>query len=183
MTSSERQKMIGGELYRADEPDLVAARLECQDLVRAFNAATEDRQRDRLLRELLGEVGERVSVQPPFACDYGWNITLADGVFVNYGAVVLDCAPVVVGAATQIGPGVQLLAADHPREPEARRAGLELARPVHIGENVWLGGAAIVCPGVTIGDDSVIGAGSVVTRDVPPGVVAAGNPCRVLRKL
>ncbi|MEA2427574.1 MAG: maltose O-acetyltransferase, partial [Thermoleophilaceae bacterium] len=116
-------------------------------------------------------------------CDYGYNISIGTQVFVNFDCVFLDCAPIVIGHHAQIGPAVQLLAADHPLDPHQRREGLELAKPIDIGPNAWLGGGALVCPGVTIGADSVIGAGSVVTRDVPAGVVAVGNPCRVLRPL
>ena len=136
-----------------------------------------------VLRDLLGRIGDGTSVQPPFACDYGYNVQVGDNVFINFNAVILDCAPVTIGDGTQIASGVQLLAADHPRDPDVRRDLLELARPVAIGSNVWIGAAAIVLPGVSVGDDSIIGAGSVVTRDTPAGVVAMGTPCRVVRRL
>lgn len=178
--------MLRGEPYRfADDPDLVAAHARAQALVEAFNATTHAQaaERERLLRELLGAVGDDVSVQPPLRCDYGEHVTIGDATFVNYDCVLLDVAPIRIGARCQIAPRVQLLTAEHPLDPAPRRDGWESARPIAIGDNVWLGGGAVVCPGVTIGDDSVIGAGAVVTRDVPAGVVAAGVPARVLRGL
>jgi len=175
--------MLAGEDYDAADPELVADRDACERLVRAFNDAPDGRRRVRVLCQLLGFLGEGAEIRPPFICDYGFNVSMGHGAFVNYGAVMLDCAPVSIGERAQIGPGVQLLTADHPRDPGRRRAGLESARPVTIGANAWLGGGVIVCPGVVIGDDSVIGAGSVVTGDVPAGVVAAGSPCRVQRRL
>ena len=175
--------MLAGELYRASDPELVTERRRCRSLLQAFNAQPDEEPRLELLRELLGHVGSDAFVQPPFACDYGSNIAIGDHVFVNFNCVILDCARVTIGDGTQIGPGVQLLAADHPRDAETRRELLELARPISIGSNVWIGGAAVVLPGVSIGDDSIIGAGSVVTRDVPSGVLAFGNPCRVVREL
>lgn len=183
MGGSEKEKMLAGELYGASDPELVRERLRCRSLLHAFNAHPDEGRRLAVLRELLGAIGDRTSVQPPFACDYGYNIAIGNDVYVNFNVVILDCAAVTIGDGTQIAPGVQLLAADHPRDPEVRRSLLELARPVSIGTNVWIGAAAIVCPGVSVGDDSIIGAGSVVTRDVPAGVVAAGNPCRVVREL
>ena len=139
--------------------------------------------RAALLSELLGEVGADVEVRPPLYVDYGYQTSIGPRTFVNFGAVFLDVARISVGADGQIGPYVQLLTATHPIEPEARRARWEAAEPITIGDNVWLGGGVIVCPGVAIGDDCVVGAGSVVTRDLPPGVVAIGNPARVLRKV
>jgi len=183
MGASEKEKMLAGELYRASDPELVTERRRCRSLLQAFNAQPDEERRLELLRELLGHVGNDAFVQPPFACDYGSNIAVGDHVFVNFNCVILDCATVTIGDGTQIGPGVQLLAADHPRDAETRRELLELARLISIGSNVWIGGAAIVLPGVSIGDDSIVGAGSVVTRDVPSGVLAFGNPCRVVREL
>ena len=183
MERSEKQKMLAGELYRASDPELVAERRRCRSLLQAFNAEPDEERRLGVLRELLERVGSGSFVQPPFACDYGTNLSIGDNVFVNFNCVILDCAEVTIGDGTQIGPGVQLLAADHPRDAETRRDLLELARPISIGSNVWIGGAALVLPGVTIGDDAIIGAGSVVTRDVPSGVLAVGNPCRVVREL
>ena len=180
---SGKDKMLAGELYRASDPQLVAERRRCRTLLQAFNPEPDEEERLALLRELLGRIGSGSFIQPPFACDYGTNVSIGDEVFVNFNAVILDCAPVTIGGGTQIGPGVQLLAADHARDPESRRVLLELARPISIGSNVWIGGAAIVLPGVSVGDDSIIGAGSLVTRDVPSGVLAVGNPCRVVREL
>ena len=183
MGGSEKEKMLAGELYRASDPELVHERQRCRSLLQAFNTEPEEEQRLALLQELLGRIGNGTFIQPPFACDYGSNVSIGDNVFVNFNAVILDCAPVTIGDGTQIAPGVQLLAADHPRDAQTRRDLLELARPISIGSNVWLGAAAIVLPGVSVGDDSIIGAGSVVTRDIPSGVLAFGNPCRVVRKL
>ena len=180
---SEKDKMLAGELYRASDPRLVAERRRCRTLLEAFNTEPDEERRLAVLRELLSRIGSGSFIQPPFACDYGYNVSLGDGVFINFNAVILDCAPVTIGDGTQIGPGVQLLAADHPRDPETRRELLELAKPISIGSNVWLAAAAIVLPGVSVGEDSIIGAGSVVTRDIPSGVLAVGNPCRVMREL
>jgi maltose O-acetyltransferase len=180
---TEKQKMLAGELYSPVDPELVAERQRCEALLRSFNAEPDEGRRMPLLGTLMGSVGTNSMVMPPFACDYGYNVSLGAQAFINYNGVILDCAPVSIGEKTQIGPGVQLLACDHPREPGLRRQDLELAFPIAIGANVWIGGGAIVCPGVSIGDDSIIGAGSVVTRDIPPGVVAVGVPCRVVRTL
>jgi maltose O-acetyltransferase len=180
---TQRARMLRGELYDSSDPELTESRRRCRELLRRFNDSDYEELRDRVLRDLCESVGERVFVQPPFFCDYGWNISIGSDTFLNFNVVILDCAPVTIGERCQVAPGVQLLAADHPREAEPRGRGRESAAPISVGPNVWLGGAAIVCPGVTIGENSVIGAGSVVTRDVPPNVVAAGNPCRVIREL
>lgn len=183
--ATEREKMLRGELYLATDPELTAARVRARRLWQRFNATDPAslKERSELLRELLGRIGTGVVIEPPFYCDYGTQIELSDDVFINFNCLFLDCAPIRIGAQTAIGPGVQLLAADHPRDARQRVAGPELARPITIGARVWLGGGCIICPGVTIGDDTTIGAGSVVVRDVPPGVVAAGNPCRMIRSL
>jgi maltose O-acetyltransferase len=136
--------------------------------------------RRAVLAERLALVGQGAVVRPPFHCDYGFSISLDAGVFLNFNCVILDVVPVAIGEGSQIGPGVQILAADHPRDAKVRASGLEFGRPVRIGRNVWIGGGAIVLPGVTVGDDAVVGAGSVVTRDVPAGVTVVGNPARVL---
>ncbi len=180
MSMTEKQKMLAGELYRPGDPELQAD----QDLARAwmvrYNAALGETPavRRALLAELLGSVGERAVVRPPFHCDYGYNIHLGHDVFLNFNCVILDVVAVRIGAGTQIGPAVQIYAADHPRDATERRSGLELGRPVIIGEHVWIGGGAIILPGVTIGSDAVIGAGSVVTRDVAAGATVVGNPAR-----
>lgn len=177
-----RDRMLRGELYR-DDPELASA--HAQAILEKYNALEHGRResRERLLRELLGKVGDGVVVKPAFRCDYGLHITLGAGTYVNYDCVVLDVAPVTIGAACQLSPRVQLLTATHPLDPGPRRDGWERAEPIVIGDNVWLGGGAIVGPGVTIGDDTVVGAGSVVTRDLPAGVVAFGVPARVQREI
>ena len=183
MDLPEKEKMLRGELYRGDDAELTAERRRCQAVLRAFNTETDEEARTALLSQLLGRLGEGTEIQPPFVCDYGYNVSIGARAFVNYGGVFLDVAPIVIGDHVQIATAVQLLTADHPREPELRRRGLESASPIEIEENVWIGSGAILCPGVTVGKDSIVGAGSVVTRAVPAGVVAAGNPCRVIREL
>ena len=183
--SEMKERMLRGELYLADDPELAADHARAQELVERYNAtphAAAEERRD-LLHRLLGEVGEGVVVKPPFRCDYGNAIAFGARTFVNYGCVMLDVAPIRIGAACQLATNVQLLTATHPVDPGPRRLGWEYAEPITIGDNVWLGGGAIVCPGVAIGDDTVVGAGAVVTRDVPAGVVAVGNPARVLRDI
>jgi maltose O-acetyltransferase len=183
--ATERERMLAGELYVASDPELVLARRRARDLLRALNGSrdVEMDKRRRILGELLGAVGEGAWIEPPFSCDYGRNITLGDRVYFNFNCVILDCAAVTIGSDVFFGPNVQVYAATHPTDHVARRSGLELARPIEVGSDVWIGGGAILCPGVRVGARSVIGAGSVVTRDVPEGVVAAGNPCRVIRSL
>ncbi|WP_237182616.1 sugar O-acetyltransferase [Roseomonas marmotae] len=173
--------MLAGELYDAGDAELQADATAARAWMARYNAmlAAPPATRRAALRELLGAVGEGAVVRPPFHCDYGYNIRLGDGVFLNFNCVILDVVAVSIGDKTQIGPGVQILTADHPRDAETRDAGLEFGRPIHIGRNVWIGGGALILPGVTIGDDAVIGAGSVVTRDVPAGATAFGNPARV----
>jgi maltose O-acetyltransferase len=182
---SMHDRMRRGDLYLADDPEIVAAYLRAQALVERYNAtaAAEQSDRDRLLRELLGGVGDDVIVRPTFRCDYGTQIRIGARTFVNFDCVMLDVAPITIGEACQIATRVQLLTATHPLDPEPRRAGWESAQPITLGDNVWLGGGVIVCPGVTIGDDTVVGAGAVVTRDLPARAVAAGVPARVQRRL
>jgi maltose O-acetyltransferase len=182
--ASEREKMLAGELYDPLDPELAAARVRARDLCWGLNATREADQdeRRRLLTELFGRGGDEVWMQPPFFCDYGSNIFLGKRVFFNFNCVVLDVCSVRIGDFTLFGPSVQIYTATHPLEAELRRT-REFAKPIEIGSDVWVGGAAVICPGVTIGSGSVLGAGSVVTRDIPAGVFAAGNPCRVIRKL
>jgi len=176
------QKMIAGELYDALDPDLVAARERARGLCQDLNATGERDQdaRRRLLAQLFASGGDSVWLQPPFWCDYGSNIHLGERVYFNFNCVVLDVCPVKIGDYVFFGPGVQIYAATHPIDPVERRTS-EFGKSVTIGSDVWVGGGAIICPGVTLGDRTVIGAGSVVTKDIPAGVVAAGNPCRVIR--
>ncbi|CAJ1506109.1 sugar O-acetyltransferase [[Mycobacterium] holstebronense] len=184
--SDQRERMLRGALYRPDDPDLVAGRRACQRVVAAFNATGPDDEDSRreLLGELLGSFGADSEILPRFSCDYGIYISIGVNCFVNYDAVFLDCAPITIGDHVSIGPRAQLLTALHPIDDiEARRAGWESAAPITLGDNVWLAAGVIVCPGVTIGADTVVGAGSVVTRDLPAGVLAAGNPCRILRPI
>ena len=181
---SEKQKMLAGEFYLASDAELEAERHAASLWMGRFNtsynlSSTESRA---LLRDMIGQVGEGAIVHPPFHCDYGYNISLGANVFLNFNCVVLDVVAVRIGDGTQIGPCVQILTADHPRDADARRKGQEFGRPVNIGRNVWIGGGAIILPGVSIGDDAIIGAGSVVTRDVLAGATVAGNPARRLDK-
>lgn len=178
-TPSARDRMIAGAPYDPGEAPLPQDRARCQEVLRRADAATDYPSRNGILAELLGAVGAGVEVQRPFFCDYGYNVLLADGVFINTGAIFLDAAPITIGAGSRLGPAVQLLTPDHPRDPAERRTNVETAAPITIGENVWLGGGVIVCPGVTIGDDAIVGAGAVVTRDIPAGATAVGNPARV----
>ena len=176
--------MTAGEMYDPLDPDLVAARERVRDLCQALNNTREAEAavRRRLLRDLFAAGGDSVWMQPPFFCDYGFNITLGDRVFFNFNCIVLDVCPVRIGSFTLFGPSVQILTPMHPMNAEQRRRE-EYGKPVTIGEDVWVGGGAIILPGVTIGSRAVIGAGSIVTRDVPDGVFAAGNPCRVIREI
>lgn len=183
MMPTEKQKMIAGELYDASDPELVADVAAAAAWMERYNAAATSDAATRLalLRDGLGSVGERVNIRAPFRIDYGYNIAIGDDVFINFGCIILDVCAVSIGAKTQIGPGVQILAADHPRDPAVRARMVEFGRPITIGANVWIGGGAILLPGVTIGDDALIGAGAVVTRDVAPGVTVVGNPARPIR--
>ncbi|MBB4679114.1 sugar O-acetyltransferase [Crossiella cryophila] len=184
--SEQKERMLRGELYRDNDPALVAERRHCQQLVDRFNATRsgEDEARQQILTELLGGIGAGSWIMPRFQCDYGYLIRLGDNSFINYDAILMDCAPITIGNDVSIGPRAQLLTALHPIEDhELRRQRWETAAPITIGDNAWLGGGVIVCPGVTIGANTVVGAGSVVTKDLPERVLAAGNPCRVIRDL
>ena len=181
---SELENMLAGELYDPMDAELVAGRERARDLCQALNATREGDQeeRRRIVRELFGAGGDSVWMQPPFFCDYGSNIELGERVFFNFNCVVLDVCPVRIGSFTLFGPAVQIYTPMHPWDAELRRRE-EFGKPVEIGSDVWVGGGAIILPGVRIGSRAVIGAGSVVTRDVPDGVFAAGNPCRVIRAI
>ncbi|WP_327068264.1 sugar O-acetyltransferase [Kitasatospora sp. NBC_01302] len=180
-----KDRMLAGDWFIADDPELGEAVMRCAKLLAAFNAieVPAPAERRAILEQLFGAMGEGVIVRPPFRCDVGWNIGIGARSFVNFGGIFLDTAPITIGADVQIGPNVQLLAPHHELDTERRRAGWEKALPITIGDNVWLGGGVIVCPGVTIGENTVVGAGSVVTKDLPAGVLAVGNPARVIREL
>ncbi len=181
---SEYEKMLAGELYHALDPELVALRTSAQGLLRALNASpeTDPVLRRQILRQLLGSGAETAWIQPPFYCDYGRHLYLGENAFFNFNCVVLDVCEVHIGDYAFFGPAVQIYTATHPLNARLRRT-QEFGKPVTIGSDVWVGGGAIICPGVTIGAGTVIGAGSVVTKTVPAGVLAAGNPCRVLREI
>lgn len=183
--ASEKDRMLRGVPYLANDPALLQERKQCRLVCERFNATSfaETAARRAILDELLGELGEDAEVMAPFECDYGYHITVGARTFINYGAVVLDGASVSIGADVQIGPDVQLLTALHPVDPVERRRGTETAKPVTIGDGAWLASGVIVCPGVSVGADTVVGAGSVVTKDLPAGHVCFGNPCRVIREI
>lgn len=182
---TEKEKMLAGELYDAVDPELTRDRVQTRLLIQRFNSAREDdpAEQSAALRALIPNAGVGLTIQPPFYCDYGYNIIAGEKVFLNFNCVVLDVTYVRIGSRTLMGPNVQLYTATHPLDHEVRASGLENAKPITIGDDVWLGGSVVVCPGVTIGDRAVIGAGSVVTRDIPNDVFAAGNPCKVIRTL
>jgi maltose O-acetyltransferase len=180
-----RERMLAGELYIAEDPDLSRESARAQRLTQRINTMdpADHEGRRELLTELLGAFGEGSEIRPPFRCDYGYQTFVGARSFANWGLISLDVATVTIGDDVQIGPNVQLLTATHPLEPAPRRDKWEAARPIVIGDNAWLGGGVIVCPGVTVGADTVVGAGSVVVRDLPAGVVAVGSPARVVREL
>lgn len=184
-TRTQRERMLAGDLYIADDPELERDMRRAVELAERYRAQATafDPAATETLGELLGTKGDDVYIRPPLFVDYGFNIHVGPRTFANYNLTALDVAEIRIGADCQIGPNVQLLTPTHPVEPQPRRDKLEAARPIIIGDNVWLGGGAIVCPGVTIGDNSVIGAGAVVTKDIPANVVAVGNPARVVREI
>lgn len=181
---SEKDKMLAGELYDANDPGLIQANQRARNLCQDLNAtrAQETELRRSILQQLFGSGGDSARIHPPFYCDYGSNILLGEGVFFNFNCVILDVCQVKIGDFTLLGPAVQIYTATHPLNAEVRRS-LESGKPVEIGSDVWIGGGAIICPGVKIGSKSVIGAGSVVTKNIPEGVLAVGNPCRVIREI
>lgn len=182
---SNRERMLAGDLYIADDPELAAEAQRAADLMHRFNNSdpADPEARRALLRELLGSIGEDTEIRPPFYCDYGYQTHIGARTFINFGAVLLDVGRITIGEDVQFGPNVQLLTPTHPVDPAVRRSKYEAAEPITIGDNVWLGGGAIILPGVTIGENTVVGAGAVVTRDLPANVVAVGNPARVIREL
>lgn len=182
---TEKEKMLSGELYDPLDKQLTEDRLHARLLLKQLNDSREDQmvERNRILKDLIPDAGDSLWIQPPFYCDYGTNIKVGEKVFFNFNCVILDVMQVTIGNRTLFGPNVQLYTATHPMNFNERAKGLEFARPVTIGDDVWIGGSVVVCPGVTIGNRTVIGAGSVVTKDIPSDVFAAGNPCRVIRDL
>ena len=182
---SQRERMLAGDLYIADDPVLARESRRAAELYGAYNATSPDDTDARrlILAELLGSFGDGSEIRPPFYCDYGYQIRIGARSFVNFGLVAVDVGRITIGDDVLIGPNVQLLTATHPVEPGPRRAKLEAAEPITIADNVWLGGGVIVCPGVTIGENTVVGAGAVVVRDLPANVVAVGNPARIVRQL
>lgn len=185
MSSIQLNKMLAGELYDASDATLVEARLRARRLLAEYNASAPDdlTGRTQILQELLGRAEQGIYIEPPFRCDYGSYMFVGQRFYANFNLVVLDCAPVVIGDDVLIGPNVGIYTATHPVCPELRKKGLEYAQEIRIDNGVWIGGGSTICPGVHIGENSVIGAGSVVTKDIPPNVVAVGNPCRVLRTI
>ncbi|TKG89832.1 sugar O-acetyltransferase [Puteibacter caeruleilacunae] len=182
---TEKEKMLSGELYNALDEELVKERLKARLLIKELNDSREDEEdkRGRIIKELIPDSGDGLWLQPPFYCDYGSNIQVGDNVFFNFNCVVLDVALVKIGHRTLMGPNVQIYTATHPMNYKERAAGHEAGKSIVIGDDVWIGGSAVICPGITIGDRTVIGAGSVVTKDIPSDVFAAGNPCKVIREL
>lgn len=181
---TEKQKMLQGILYNPFDLELVQERQRARDLCQTLNATREEEQeiRREILMRLFGSGGDSVWMQPPFYCDYGLNIRLGERVFFNFNCIVLDVCPVTVGDFSLFGPSVQIYTATHPMNASLRRS-QEFGKPIEIGSDVWVGGGTIICPGVTVGSKTVIGAGSVVTRNIPEAVFAAGNPCRVIRAI
>jgi maltose O-acetyltransferase len=182
---SMRERMLAGDWYIADDPQLATELRRAAKLTEAFNTCDplDSERRLTILRELLGFLGDGAMIRPPIRCDYGYQIHIGARTFINFGAIFLDVAKVTIGEDVQVGPNVQFLTATHPVEPTARRAKFESAKPITIGDNVWLGGGVIILPGINIGENAVVGAGAVVTKDIPANVVAVGNPARVIRQL
>ncbi|WP_068786678.1 maltose acetyltransferase domain-containing protein [Paenibacillus phocaensis] len=182
---TETQKMLAGEWYNAGDAELVAARLRARRLTREYNATREDEQerRSSLLQELLGGCGDDTFIEPTFRCDYGSNIYVGNHFYANFDCVILDVCEVRIGEYCFMAPGVHIYTATHPLDPTARNSGAEFGKPVNIGNNVWIGGRAVIVPGVTIGDNAVIAAGAVVTKDVPKGAVVGGNPAKIIKNV
>jgi maltose O-acetyltransferase len=184
-TMTEKEKMIAGEFYDSQDPELAAGRARSRDLTRQLAAIpmNDEASRQNLFRQLLGATGDKFFIENTFSCDYGYNIFLGENFYANFNCILLDDAPIRFGDNVMLAPAVQIYTATHQLVAEERNSGLEFAREVTIGNNVWIGGGAIINPGVTIGDGAVIGSGSVVTRDIPPRVFGAGNPCRIIREI
>ena len=182
---TETERMLAGDRYDPTDPELVADRERASDLARRYNATTEAEtdRRDALLRELFGSADGEATVEPPFRCDYGYNVSVGDGFFANFGCVFLDTNPIEFGERCLLGPGIHVYTPTHPIDPTERATGRERGRPVTVGDDVWIGGRAVLNPGVTVGDGTVVASGAVVTEDVPERVVVGGNPARVLREI
>jgi maltose O-acetyltransferase len=180
---SEKEKMLNGERYDPDDPELAADRTRARERTRRYNCSTADDDRRAMLRELLGSLGEDCRIEPPFRCDYGYNIHVGERFYANFDCVMLDVCRIDVGRNCKLGPGVHIYTATHPLGPDERRAGAEYGKPVTVGDNVWVGGNAVLNPGVTVGDDAVVASGAVVTDDVPDGVLVQGNPASVVTNL
>ncbi len=182
---TEKEKSLAGELYNPLDNELLKERVQTRLLIKELNDTREDQtaERARILKELIPHAGANLCLEPPFYCDYGSNIIIGDNVYINFNCIVLDVAPVTIGSRSFFAPNVQVYTATHPLNHKERSSGVEYAKPISIGEDVWIGGSAVICPGVSIGDRTVIGAGSVVTKDIPSDVVAVGNPCKVIRRL
>ncbi len=182
---TQKERMAAGKLYTSADPQLRSEHLKAKERTRKYNATleTEDDLRKEMLKEILGSAGENAFVEPPFHCDYGINTYVGKNFYANYNFTLLDTADVTIGDEVMCGPNVSIFAASHPIDPVTRASGLECGRPVKIGDYVWIGGNSVICPGVTIGNNVVIGAGSVVCKDIPDNVVAAGNPCSVIREI
>lgn len=182
---TEKEKLQAGELYNSNDRELVTERITAKKLCMEYNAApyNDFQKRERLLERLIAFKGEKTCIEPNFFCDYGYNIVMGDNFYSNHNCVIVDCAEVVFGDNVFIGPNCGFYTAEHPVDAETRNQGLESARPIKIGSDVWIGGNVTVLPGVTIGDNVVIGAGSVVTKDIPSGCVAVGNPCKPIKKI
>ena len=183
--ATEKEKMLAGEMYNAADPQLADERRRARDLCKSLNDSHDNELelRSQILQNLFGSTGADVWIEPPFYCDYGSNIFLGNKVYFNFNCIILDPAAVIIGSNVIIGPTVQIYTATHPMRASERSKYLEFARPVNIGSDVWIGGGAIICPGVHIGSRSVIGAGSVVAQEIPADVFAAGNPCRIIRQI
>ncbi len=184
MIATEKQLMLTGAMYDPDDPILVAERQAARMLFQRINAMTEDQkvERDRLFYDLLGAAGTGLYIEPPFYCDYGYNIKVGESVFMNYNCCILDVCEVQIGDRVMFAPNVQVYTATHPLDAKSRNSGRELGKPITIGNDVWIGGGAIICPGITLGNGVVVGAGAVVTKDVADDCFVAGNPARVVRE-
>lgn len=182
---TEKQKMIAGEMYDPFVPELIEGRMRARRLTRAFNQSleTDDLKRTELLKELFGSSGKDLFVEPSFRCDYGYNIHVGENFYANFDCVILDACKVQIGKNCAIAPGVHIYTATHPIEPVERVSGVEYGKPVTIGDNAWIGGRAVINPGVTIGDNVVVASGSIVTKDVPDNVVVGGNPAKVIKQI